>query len=560
MVTTTMLTQKNHGVEEDDLMVPYSAAVQRLQIPGGHEQQMRETLRQIGSAIRKASVYPPIRNHAAALATLAPPKDFMGQLKNIYRDFLSRWRYVKDPTSRELLTASPEAIWRLTMGGDGVGVGYGKGAGDCDCATIALGSMLESVGFKTRLGTTASIKAPPGRLFGHVYIQALVPKRGWITLDPVLHPKQPFGATAHHSRIAWWDLDGKLLGKSGNYLGSENEMEVNDMAMQRRIDDWADYGMAGATEPEGYEEPIEWSTLGLTDWGWMSAPGGGKVSTIATYGYIDGAQLNGMMAEVDQNDVWDPATGTYRTPMLELSVDDYQYMQQNGMPYDGMLALGDTGEPYVYDGLGGWFKKIFKKIKKGVKKVARKIKKGVKKLLKRTKFGRWLIKVGGKIKKIAMKIVKPLVKFVGKYAAKLAPIAAMIPGYGTAIAAALAAAGKVAQLMQKYGIFTEGKKGKVRTLKIKRPKRRGHRRFKGFREQLKREARKMKSFSRKDPRRFKALATKLARKAPVKSPSRAVRAATSPSRAQAIMLQNMMKQFKDKYPRQFASMLRRVGR
>ena len=553
-----LLTQKNHGVEEDDLMVPYSASVQRLQIPGGHEQQMKETLRQIGSAIRKASVYPPIRNHAAALATLAQPKDFLGQLKNIYRDFIGRWRYVKDPTSRELLTASPEAIWRLTMGGDGVGVGNGRGAGDCDCATIALGSQLEAVGFKTRLGTTASINASPGRLFGHVFIQALVPKRGWITLDPVLHPKRPFGATAHHSRFALWDLDGNMLGKGGNYLG-DNEMEVNDMAM-RRIDDWQDYGMAGATEPEGYEEPIEWSTLGLSDWGWMSAPGGGKVSTIATYGYIDGAELNGMMAEVDENDSWDPSTGTYRTPMLELSVDDYQYMRQNGSPYDGMLALGDTGEPYVYDGLGGFFKKIFKKIKKGVKKVAQKIKRGVKKLLKKTKFGRWLIKMGGKLKRIAMKIVKPLVKFVGKYAAKLAPIAAMIPGYGTAIAAALAAAGKVAQLMQKYGIFTDGKKGKVRSLKIKSPRKRGHKRFKGFRQQLEQEARRMKRFSRKDPKRFRQLATKLAKKAPVKSPSRAVRAATSPSKAQTMILQSMMDQFQEKYPREFASMVRRVGR
>jgi len=450
------------------------------------------------------------------------------------------------------LTASPEAIWRLTLAGDGIGVGLGKGAGDCDCATIALGAQLEAVGFKTRLGTTAPRRSVPGRLFGHVFIQAYVPKIGWITVDPVLHPKQPFGAVANHSRIAWWDLDGNLLGTAGNYLGDNTE---GDMTNQLNIEQWADYGMAGATEPEGYEEPIEWSMLGLSDWGWMAAPGGGKVSTIATYGYIDGAQLNGMMAEVDENDTWDASTGTYRTPMLELSVDDYQYMTQHGRPYDGMLALGDTGEPYVYDGLSGFFKKLFKKVKKGVKKIAGKIKKGVKKLLKKTKFGRWLIKVGGKIKKIAMKIVKPLVKFVGKYAAKLAPIAAMIPGYGTAIAAALCAAGKVANLMQKYGVFTEGKPGKVRTLKLKKPKK-----FKKFAKALHSEAAKMKKFSKRDPRKFQSLATKLAQKAPVASPARAVQAATSPSPASTAAVAGMLASYKAKYPTQFAELVRKLSR
>jgi hypothetical protein len=240
--------------------------------------------------------------------------------------------------------------------------------------------------------------------------------------------------------------------------------------------------------------------------------------------------------------------------MLELSLDDYQYMAQNGRPYDGMLALGDTGEPYVYDGLSGWFKKVFKKIKKGVKKVARKIKSGVKKLLKKTKFGRWLIKVGGKIKKIAMKIVRPLVKFVGKYAAKLAPIAAMIPGYGTAIAGALMAAGKIANLMQKYGVLTTGKKGKVRTLKVKNPKKN----FKPFSKALHIEANKMKKFSKRDPHGFNRLARKMAQKAPVKSPARAVQAATSPSPLAAMALQRAMSTFKSKYPSQFNALIRKM--
>lgn len=517
-----------------------------MRIPGGYEAQMRETLRQIGSAIRNASVYPPIRNHAAAVASMAPPKDFLGQLRNVYKDFIGRWRYVKDPTSRELVTASPEAIWRLTMAGDGVGVGYGKGAGDCDCATVALGSLLESIGFRTRLGTTAGVKAPPGRLFSHVFIQAHVPKIGWITLDPVLHPKRQFGETAYHTRIAWWDLDGNPLGYKGNYgLG---ESEVNDMAMpaDTNIEYWQDYGM-GAVTDEDTEEPAEWSTYGLSGWGWMDAPGGGKVSSVAQYGIIDGLSLKGLAAEVDENDSWNSVAGTYRTPMLQTtSLEDYQYLKQHGTPYSGMIALGDTGEPYVYDGLGGFFKKLFKKVKKGVKKIAGKIKKGVKKLLKKTKLGRWLIKVGGKIKKIAMKIVKPLVKFVGKYAAKLAPIAAIIPGYGTAIAAALCAAGKVANLMQKYGVFTSGKKGKVRTLGFKNPKK-----SKAFMKAMHENAKKMKKYSKKNPAEFKKLATKLAKKAPLESSAGAIKASYS-------TLLPALQAYKRRHPENFAKLMKEI--
>jgi hypothetical protein len=478
-------------------LTPYPAKIERISVNGGNENQMRETIRRMGSAIRAASVYPPIRNFAAAIATKAGPKDFIGQLRQVYDEFTRRWRYVKDPVSRELLTNSPEAIWRLTIGGDGVGVGAGKGAGDCDCAAIALGALLESIGFKTQLGTTADSKAVAGRLFGHVFIRAFAPGLGWITLDPVLFPKKPFGSTASHSRIAFWNLDGKMISVSGNYRQRRNLMNGPN------IEQWQDYGFGGV-DSEETGEPMEWSMLGLSDWGWMKTPQG-PISTVNYYGYIDGSQLSGMMAEVDENDDW--GGGLVRTPMLELAIDDYDYMLKQGTPYDGMLALGDTGEIYHYDGSLGFFKKLFRRVKKKVKKVARRVKKGIKKVLKKSKFGRMLLKIGGKIRKIAMKVVRPLMKFVGKWAAKLAPIAAMIPGYGTAIAGALAATGKIANLMKKYGVKTTGKKGKVRNLKLKNPKM-----FPAFQRNLKREAKRMKQYSRGNPRKFRKLATSLAKR------------------------------------------------
>lgn len=458
---------------------------------------MRETLRRIGSAIKRASEYPPIRNHAAALATMAPPKDFAGQLRAVYDDFIGRWRYVKDPAYKELLTNSPEAVWRLTMAGDGVGVGRGRGAGDCDCASVAIGAELASIGFKIRLGTTAPRRTGPGRLFGHVFIQAFVPKRGWVTVDPVLHPTQPFGATAKHSRIAWWDLNGNLLGYAGNVAGRLGDNEEDTMLQGPNIAEWPGYGFGGADDDFTNPIPDDWSTVGLSGWGW--APDG--TSLVGMYGYIDGVALNGMMAEVDEDE--DLGGGYVRTPMLTMAPDDFMHIQTYGRPYNGMIAMGDAGELYQYDGLGGFFKKLWGKIKRGVKKVAKKIGRGIKKVLKKSKFGRWLLKVGGKIKKIAMKIVKPLMKFIGKWAGKLAPIAAMIPGYGTAIAAALTAAGKIAKVMTKFGVSTKGKKGSVRGLKLKNPKK-----LPGFKKALVKDAKKMKKLKKQNPAKFKALLAK----------------------------------------------------
>lgn len=180
---------------------------------------MRETVRLIGKAIRNGSTYLPLRNHAASLASLAPPKNYLGQVANIYFDAVKRWRYVKDPVSKEYLSYTPEVLTNLVLGLDGVGAGRGFGVGDCDCIASAIGAELEAIGMPTRIAITAPRNAPPGPMFGHVFVQAKIPKIGWITVDPVLHPHRKFGATPYHSRIAFFNLNGDLLGYRGNVVG-----------------------------------------------------------------------------------------------------------------------------------------------------------------------------------------------------------------------------------------------------------------------------------------------------------------------------------------------------
>jgi hypothetical protein len=177
---------------------------------------METTIRLIGRAIREGSHHLPTRNLAARFAASAPAKDYLAQANAIYNGFLRRWRYVKDPVSREMVTRSPNASFRLVMAGDGVGVGGGLGAGDCDCATIALGSLYESVGFPARLVTVAKPTAPPGRLMDHIYPEVMIPKMGWVPADPVIHPKGGFGDTPPYSRRVVYDLDGRVVELAGN--------------------------------------------------------------------------------------------------------------------------------------------------------------------------------------------------------------------------------------------------------------------------------------------------------------------------------------------------------
>ncbi len=435
----------------------------------------------IGQAIKRAAEYLPIRNHAAAVATKAAPKDYLGQLNAIYEDFLKRWRYVRDPIHKEMVTVSPKAIAQYMLALDGVGVGLGKGAGDCDCVTVALGAELVATGFPVRIATTAGPGHPPGNLFGHVFPQAHVPAIGWVTVDPVLHPHREVFATAPHSRIAFWNLEGKLLGYEGNVQGLNGTELDGEKSMYGQTGflglpegQWQDLsGFLGFAESD--RTPDSWESVGLKGFGMYAG----------SMGLISGDEM-----QLPPVEVMSDAQGIARTPMLELAPQDYQYMRSYGQPYDGMLALGDDGTVYQYDGsLGrGFFRRLFRRIRKGIKKVAQRIRKGIRKVISKLPGGKWILKIADKIHKVAMKFVRPLMKFVGKYAAKLAPIAALIPGYGPAIAAGLKVAGRVANLMNKWGVKIAGKAGQARTLVAKEPHR-----IKGLQADLAQAAAKLKA-------------------------------------------------------------------
>ncbi len=461
-------------------MIPISRTIttKRYQTKNGVHQ-TRQTIKLIGQAIEDGKGYLPIRNYAADTAARAKPKDYLGQVRHLYDDFIKRWRYVRDPHGLETVTTDPAAVYRLVMGFDGGVGGGGKGAGDCDDAAVAMGSLLKAIGMPVRIVTTAPV-GHPGKLFTHVFVQAKVPGLvGWLTVDPVGHPNHGFGWITPHSRIAFWDTSGRLLRSSGVMAGdlqTNHALEGDNQEVQEMLfGDVQCCGLAGAESIERTGDPLPWDREVLLGFG----------NLIDEMGYM--ADANHLAIEVDDDDVVDEY-GNVRTPMLELSADDYAHVAAFQRPRDGMLGLGDNGDVYEYDDGLGFFKKLRRRVKKRIKRVRRKIRK----VMKKTKLGRWAIKIGDKIRSVSMKILKPLNKLIGRVANRLAPIAALIPGYGPAIAGALKATGKISKIMDKYG-FKVMKDIDPRTGKEKPGRLKGNpKKLKAMKRALAKEARRMK--------------------------------------------------------------------
>lgn len=433
------------------------AQLTAVNVPINRANQLEKTVRLIGQGIRNGAEYQPLRLHAARLATTAGRKDYFGQLAALYDDFMKRWRYVRDPLGVETVATSGPAVWGITAGAYNQG---GKGWGDCDDATTYLGAAARAIGLPVRIVTMSK---PGSKRMSHVYPEIEIPGRGWIPADPVAHPLPMGGAPPAGVRVRW-NLNGQQIGATMN-----------------RYQDYVD-GLGGAYMPAYVEPPLGetedlqgladtagqgWQERELSDFGLCGMDGQIPEDMIQEMGfgaYVEPLGILGggaCMAEVEA----DTPEGYAMTPLMEVGLLDYAYLQENGRPYDGMGAEDPDGNYYRWttttDGLGrrrSFFRRIFKRVRKGIRKIGRKIKKGARWLLKKIPGGKYLLRFGRKLKKIAMKMVKPLAKLVGKAAPFLSKIAAFVPGYGPAIAAGLHTAGKIAKVMNKVGVKRKGNK------------------------------------------------------------------------------------------------------
>ncbi|NIS51447.1 MAG: transglutaminase domain-containing protein, partial [Phycisphaerae bacterium] len=366
----------------------------------------------------------------------------MGQLEAVYNDTISNWRYVRDPANMEAVTVSPPEIMEFTLGFNADGT-RSMGTGDCDDITIALGALLNAIGFETRIVTSTDPARPKN--WSHVFIQALVPEVGWVTVDPVLYPDLPFASTVETTRLGYWDLNGAYQ-YAENLAGCMAGCNTS-LAGQRK------YSYDGQIY-EG-EEILPFESI--------HSLGGEFGCEIERLGYIGNA--NCWNIELMPED-YISATEAI-TPVIAVSPQDFEYLSVVGFPYEGMKAVGNTGYIYEFtknrDGLHGpvidFFKGIGRAIKKGFNKVVSFVKGAVswawdkvENVFEATKVGRWILNVKDRVLDFAVQVITPLAEFVGKWAPAAASIAAVVPGVGTLVSMGILATGAAAKAYVKWGV------------------------------------------------------------------------------------------------------------
>jgi hypothetical protein len=136
---------------------------------------------------------------AGRLAARAQPRDYVGQLEQLYHGIIERWRYVKEPGER--VPGNADALLGTVLGCD-----YNRGPrcpsnhqcdvegtqwrecgwGDCDdvAALTAAGALA--------MGMRPYFRIVPG----HVSVVVETPRGEYVSLDPVGHPDHPFGWAA----------------------------------------------------------------------------------------------------------------------------------------------------------------------------------------------------------------------------------------------------------------------------------------------------------------------------------------------------------------------------
>jgi transglutaminase-like putative cysteine protease len=140
--------------------------------------------------IKDGSKSLPIRELAANIA-MPHPTD-RGKIAAVFDFMKQKMKYVRDPLHQEMLAGADYHY--ATLGTQG------SARGDCDDHTIMLGSMLESIGYPTRIAT---VRMKPGSGgFDHVYLE-VNDRKSWIPLD-ASNKKREAGEAPPHNRIRRW--------------------------------------------------------------------------------------------------------------------------------------------------------------------------------------------------------------------------------------------------------------------------------------------------------------------------------------------------------------------
>lgn len=321
------------------------------------------TLRVMGKNANDAARTWTLREWTARLATKAPPRDYVGQLREVYNGIIKRWRYVQEPG--EWTHGKPETLLGYTLGAN-----YNRGKtcpdplrcdveatpwkefgwGDCDDVAQLAGAAALAIGMPEVRWRVA--RWPTG---AHVSAIVRTPTGEWVSVDPVGHPKHPFG----------WALDPRAGGVS--YFHLDGRPAQQPRGRGNGATTMAQTFLSG---PEGQSSSIRHSPHVV-----LTHPGDNR-----------GARTLGLP-------LW------------------HHRIMSRGAVLDGTPAVDQYGEQYEYAApddmwvpMSGWFKRMRRKMKK---RWARRRKK-VRRLFKRTRVGRAMLRAGKRIRKGVRKVAKAI--------------------------------------------------------------------------------------------------------------------------------------------------------
>lgn len=124
------------------------------------------TIREMRRMIRRGRVNPSVRATALQLVAMTPQRDALGEIGALFHYVRDDIRYVGDVLDTETLADAAQTLRTR--------------AGDCDDKCILLASLLETIGYPTRLIVSAHSQADA---FEHVYLQVACGGE-WLSLDP----------------------------------------------------------------------------------------------------------------------------------------------------------------------------------------------------------------------------------------------------------------------------------------------------------------------------------------------------------------------------------------
>ena len=152
---------------------PEDAWTAREVIPDGKAGTIA-TLSVMRAIVNRDSNDPYIRKTAEQIVKGCRGHDFLCEIRALFEFVRDRITYRRDPLTSEYVQDT-----RRTLE---------SGVGDCDCKVVALCSLLQALGHKTRFIVIGN--RPDD--FTHVYCAVMTREHGWLPLDPT-NERAPVG-------------------------------------------------------------------------------------------------------------------------------------------------------------------------------------------------------------------------------------------------------------------------------------------------------------------------------------------------------------------------------